>query len=136
MKYPMLAFLIAALAFAPAVLAAEVKSETLIATTRSWDGRLYKPYSTKQPELTVIRITIPAHTRLAWHEHPEPNAAYILAGDLIIEKHNGQRHVVHAGEAVAETMDTIHRGITGAKPVVLLAFYAGAKGQPVTVPWP
>jgi hypothetical protein len=38
--------------------------------------------------------------------------------------------------AVAEVVNKVHRGITGAKPVVLLAFYAGTKGTPVSIPWP
>jgi quercetin dioxygenase-like cupin family protein len=143
MKYPMLA-LLAGLAFAPAALAAEpdveaaagVTSQTLLATTKTWDGTPYTTYAKGQPELTVLKIMIPAHTKLSWHEHPMPNAAYILSGDLTILTYGGKTHVVHAGQAVAEVVNKVHRGITGAKPVVLLAFYAGTNGTPVSIPWP
>lgn len=111
-------------------------SETLLDAFKSWDGKVLKSYPAGPPELTVLKITIPAHTKLAWHEHPMPNAAYIVSGTLTIEKHNGAKKIVHAGDAFAETVDTVHRGITGNTPVVLLAFYAGAKGVPVSVPWP
>ena len=121
------------LPFAGSALAADekpvVKAETLLATGVSWDGEVYKNYPPGDPELSILRITIPPHTRLAWHEHPMPNAAYILSGTLTIEKKDdGMKKIVHAGEALAEMADTVHRGVTGDKPVVLLAFYAGAKG--------
>jgi quercetin dioxygenase-like cupin family protein len=106
-----------------------VKAETLLATGVSWDGEVYKNYPPGDPELSILRITIPPHTRLAWHEHPMPNAAYILSGTLTIEKKDGgMKKIVHAGEALAEMADTVHRGVTSDEPVVLLAFYAGAKG--------
>jgi quercetin dioxygenase-like cupin family protein len=106
-----------------------VEVETLLATGVSWDGEVYKKYPPGEPELSILRITIPPHTRLAWHEHPMPNAAYILSGTLTIEKKDdGMKKIVLAGEALAEMADTLHRGVTGDQPVVLLAFYAGAKG--------
>ncbi|HTJ62494.1 MAG TPA: cupin domain-containing protein [Alphaproteobacteria bacterium] len=110
-----------------------VKAETLLATGTAWDGEAYKAYPAGDPELSILRITVPAHTRLAWHEHPMPNAAYILSGTLTIEKQgDGKTKIVHAGDAVAEMADTVHRGVTGDVPVVLLAFYAGAKGVGVS----
>lgn len=135
MRYLLLACLF--LPLAQGVLGADappaVKAETLLATGISWDGEIYKAYPSGDPELSILRITIPPHTRLAWHEHPMPNAAYILSGTLTIEKQDdGMKKVVHAGEAVAEMADTVHRGVTGDTPVVLLAFYAGAKGMAVS----
>ena len=137
MRYALLACL---LLFAHAALAADAKpaveAETLLATGTSWDGEVYKAYPAGAPELSMLKITIPAHTTLAWHEHPMPNAAYILSGKLTIEKHDGAKTTVHAGQALAEMADTVHRGVTGDTPVVLLAFYAGAQGIPVTKPAP
>lgn len=129
MRYALLACLL--LPLGHAALAADakpgVKVETLLATGTSWDGVPYKAYPTGDPELSVLKISIPAHSALAWHEHPIPNAAYILSGTLTIEKHDGTKKTVHAGQAVAEMVDAAHRGVTGDTPVVLLAFYAGAK---------
>ncbi len=134
MRYAFLACLL--LALAHAALAADekpaVKTENLLATGTAWDGATYKAYPSGDPELSILKITIPAHTALAWHEHPMPNAAYILSGTLTIEKHDGSKKTVHAGEAVAEMVNTVHRGVTGDTPVVLLAFYAGAKGVGVS----
>jgi quercetin dioxygenase-like cupin family protein len=138
MRYALLACLMLPLAHAALADDAKpaVKAETLLATGTSWDGEVYKAYPAGDPELSILKITIPAHTALGWHEHPMPNAAYILSGTLTIEKHDGAKKIVHAGQALAEMADTVHRGVTGDTPVTLLAFYAGAKGVGVTKPAP
>ncbi len=138
MRYALLACLMLPLAHAALADSAKpaVKAETLLATGTSWDGEVYKAYPAGDPELSILKITIPAHTALAWHEHPMPNAAYILSGTLTIEKHDGTKKTVHAGQAVAEMVHAAHRGVTGDTPVVLLAFYAGAKGVGVSKPAP
>ena len=134
MRYTLLACLMLSLAHAALADDAKpaVKAETLLATGTSWDGEVYKAYPAGDPQLSILKITIPAHTALAWHEHPMPNAAYILSGTLTVEKHDGAKTIVHAGQALAEMADTVHRGVTGDTPVTLLAFYAGAKGLGVT----
>jgi hypothetical protein len=71
-----------------------------------------------------------------WHTHPMPNmpnVAYIIAGELTIEKQDGcAKQHFQAGQAVPETVDTIHRGISGDMPVELVVFYAGAAGMPLS----
>jgi hypothetical protein len=42
------------------------------------------------------------------------------------------RQHLSAGQAVAETVDTFHRGLAGNEPVVLIVFYAGSAGVPLT----
>jgi quercetin dioxygenase-like cupin family protein len=106
-----------------------VQTETLIQTTSAWDGTPYKAYPSGQPQITVLKITIPAHTALKWHSHPTPNAGYILSGDLTIEKKDGTKRHFVAGQAVTETVDSVHRGITGPEPTTLIVFYAGAVGK-------
>jgi quercetin dioxygenase-like cupin family protein len=106
-----------------------VQTETLIQTTSAWDGTPYKAYPSGQPQITVLKITIPAHTALKWHSHPMPNAGYILSGDLTIEKKDGTKRHFVAGQAVTETVDSVHRGMTGSEPAVLIVFYAGAVGK-------
>jgi quercetin dioxygenase-like cupin family protein len=69
---------------------------------------------------------------MKWHTHPMPNAAYIVSGEIAVEQPGGIRkqHFV-AGQVVAETVNTLHRGVTGDQPVVLIVFYAGVKGMPL-----
>jgi quercetin dioxygenase-like cupin family protein len=118
-------------------LAAE--SQVLLKTTRSWDGKPYPPYGASQPEITVLRILIPAHSTLAWHHHPVINAAYVLQGALTVEKRGsdgkpGDACSIAAGEVLPELVNQVHRGYTGAEPATLIVFYAGTEGSDITVP--
>jgi quercetin dioxygenase-like cupin family protein len=120
------------MATVPALALDSVKTEVLLQNSRSWDGTEYTGYPTSTPQLTVEKITIPAHTTLDWHCHPMPNAAYVLSGTLTVQKKStGQEKELVAGEVLAETMNIVHRGFTGNAPVVLLAFYAGTPGMPL-----
>src|SRR5215469_4523304 len=110
-----------------------VQSETLLRAGSSWDGEPYKDYPSGQPELTILKITLAPHTELEWHSHPMPNAAYIVSGELTLERKNdGKKKRFTAGQAVSETVDTLHRGMAGTEPVVLIVFYAGSPGVPLT----
>ncbi|WP_080404863.1 cupin domain-containing protein [Burkholderia ubonensis] len=110
-----------------------VDSDILLQTSSSWDGTPYENYLAVQPQLTVVKFTIPANRALNWHQHQVPNAAYVLSGSLMIEKENGQQIHVSAGQAVSEVVNLTHRGIAGANGVVLIVFYAGAAGLPLSV---
>jgi hypothetical protein len=62
-----------------------------------------------------------------------PSAAYIVAGELTLErKRDGKKLRFTAGQAVSETVDIFHRGVAGSEPVVLIVFYAGSAGMPLT----
>ena len=110
----------------------EIKSETLLHSSSAWNGVSYEAYSKGAVELSVLRITIPPHSKLKWHTPPMPNVAYILTGEITVEQQgvNKKRQFV-AGEVVPETVNTLRRGITGEQAVVLIAFYAGVKGLPL-----
>jgi quercetin dioxygenase-like cupin family protein len=108
-----------------------IQTETLIQTTSAWDGMPYKTYPGGQPQITVHKVTIPPHTVMKWHSHPIPNAGYILAGDLTIEKKDGTKRHFVAGQAITETVDSVHRGLTGSEPAVLIVFYSGVVEKPL-----
>ena len=109
-----------------------IQVETLIQSTSSWDGTPYKTYPAGRPQIAVLKITVPPHTTMKWHSHPMPNAGYIQSGELTIEKKDGTKKHFVAGQAVCETADSIHRGITGAEPLVVIVFYPGTPGLPVS----
>lgn len=114
---------------------AVVSVETLLKTASSWDGIAYARYPEGRPELTVLRITVPPRTALAWHTHPIPNAAYVLSGELRVEKQDGtQARRLTAGDVLAEMVNAGHRGVTGDAAVVLIVFYAGAAGVALSSP--
>jgi quercetin dioxygenase-like cupin family protein len=121
----------------PAVLSArepQIEVQQILQTTQSWDGNNYAAYPTGQPQLTVLRIKVPPNTALHWHHHPVISVGYVLSGELTLEKKaTGERTIVHAGQALAETVQTTHRGFTTNEPVELVVFYAGQIGVPITV---
>jgi quercetin dioxygenase-like cupin family protein len=109
--------------------------EILLQADHSWNGKPYTQYPKGRPELTMLKLTIAPHTKLPWHTHPFPNAAYVLSGSLTLhDKASGKTRVVHQGEAFAESVDDIHRGETGDEPVVLLITYSGTPGVPTSIP--
>ena len=110
-----------------------VHSQILLRTSSSWDGEPYRSYTSGQPELSILKITLAPHTQLEWHSHPMPSAAYIVAGELTLErKKDGKKQRFTAGQAVSETVDTFHRGVAGSETVVLIVFYAGSRGVSLT----
>ena len=121
----------------PAVLSArepQIEVQQILQTTQSWDGANYNGYPTGKPQLTVLRIKIPPDTALHWHHHPVISVGFVLSGELTLEKKaTGERTIVHAGQALAETVETTHRGFTTNEPVELVVFYAGQAGLPITI---
>ena len=111
---------------------ATVTIEKILDTETAWDGSSYGSYPDGQPELSVLKITIPPNTALPWHTHPIPNAGYVVSGELTVERKDGERKVVKQGEVLPETVDSIHRGISGNRPVTLIVFYAGVRGLPLS----
>jgi quercetin dioxygenase-like cupin family protein len=111
-----------------------VKSEVLLQTTSPWDGSEYAMYPRGHPQLSVLKVTIPPHTALDWHSHPMPNAAYVISGELTLETRRGKSRSFKAGDAIAETVNVVHRGISGSEATVLIVFYAGTPSLPLTRP--
>ena len=110
-----------------------VQIETLLQSDSSWDGTPYTAYPQGAPQLTVLKMTIPPHSSLPWHTHPMPNAAYVVSGELTVEKkENGQKKILTPGQVLPEMVDALHRGTTGDQPVVLIVFYAGTKDMPLS----
>jgi quercetin dioxygenase-like cupin family protein len=114
---------------------ASAQREVLLQADHSWNGDAYTQYPKGHPELTMLKLTLAPHTKLPWHTHPFPNAAYVLSGTLTVhDKVSGKTRVFHQGEAFAESVNDIHRGETGDEPVVLLVTYSGTPGTPTSIP--
>ncbi|WP_254061642.1 cupin domain-containing protein [Granulicella sp. L60] len=109
-----------------------VRTEVLSQATSSWDGTKYSSYPRGVPQLTVLKITIPPHTTLAWHRHPSPNAAYVLSGTLTVERKDGTKASFKTGQAISESVNVVHRGTSGDDPTVLIVFYAGTSSLPLS----
>jgi len=110
-----------------------VESTVLLKSSNSWDGTAYDAYPVGKPELTVLNIKIPANTALKWHEHPMPNAAYVVSGNLTVEAREGGKSILlKPGDVLPEMINRQHRGLTGDTAVELVVFYAGTPGMPLS----
>jgi len=108
--------------------------QELIKTTHSWDGALLPAYLQGQPEITVLRITIPAGTRLDMHHHPVINAGVLISGQLTVVTTEGKTLHLEAGDPIVEVINTVHYGVNQGKvPAEIIVFYAGVVDTPVTV---
>jgi quercetin dioxygenase-like cupin family protein len=115
---------------------AEGKTEVnvLAKTTKSWNGDNLPRYSKGKPEITILRISIPPYTDLAWHEHPEINAGVMISGELTVITDKEDTLHLQAGDSIVEVVDTWHFGKNeGDEPVDIIVFYAGIKGKAVTI---
>ncbi len=112
----------------------KTRADILIRTTRSWNGNPLPDYPGGTPEITIMRIRIPAGTTLPWHTHPVINAGVLISGELTVTTRSGKILEMKAGDPIVEVVDTWHYGKnTGQKPADIIVFYAGTKGRPVTV---
>jgi quercetin dioxygenase-like cupin family protein len=68
------------------------------------------------------------------HMHTVPLLVYILEGSLSIEMEGHGTHVVSAGEAFTEVINTWHNGRNlGSTPAKFLIVFAGQDGTPITI---
>jgi quercetin dioxygenase-like cupin family protein len=133
--------MIAAVVIASALFSAQaakapgpVHAKTLLQTDKAWDGTTYAAYPKGSPKLSVLEITIPPRTTMDWHRHPIPNVAYVMSGEIKVEKQDGQTAHFTKGQLIPETVGAWHRGVTGDRAVELLVFYAGASDLPLSEP--
>ena len=106
----------------------------LVKTTQSWDGKVLPAYPQGQPEVTILRITIPPGTRLDTHSHPVINAGVLISGQLTVVTTDGKMLYLKAGDPIVEVVNTLHYGINqGDVPAEIIVFYAGTLGTSITV---
>ena len=64
-----------------------------------------------------------------------PLASIVLSGQLTIQdRESGKSQTFHTGQAFAETVNDVHRGVSGDTPTVLLITYAATPGVPTSIP--
>ena len=93
------------------------KSETLIRTEAYWNKQTIKPIHIEHPQITILRITIPAGKKLSIHKHPILNIGYLTKGELTVRTENGETLVLKPGDPIVELVDVWHYGeIQNVKP--------------------
>jgi len=106
----------------------------LVKTTQSWDGEVLPAYPQGQPEITILRISIPAGTQLHTHSHPVINAGVLISGQLTVMTTDGKTLHLKAGDPIVEVVKTLHYGMNQGKvPAEIVVFYAGVIDTPITV---
>ena len=112
----------------------EIEVITLAKSTKSWNGNPLPKYPEGEPEVTILKITIPPKTTLPLHQHPEINAGVLLKGNLTVISETKDTLHLKTGDPIIELVNKWHYGINeGSDPVEIIVFYAGIKGKPITV---
>ena len=112
----------------------DIKIETLLKTdTTSLGQRIVYP-DFKNDEVTICKVTIPPGKSTGWHKHTFPVFAYVLKGTLTVEIENHKTVQFPENATISEVLNTFHNGFNkGNENVVLIAFYMGEKGKPLSV---
>ena len=84
-------------------------------------------------EITILKITVPPGESTGWHKHIIPVFAYVLEGTLTVELKDNKIITLTKNSTFSEVRNTYHNGINkGTQNVVLIAFYMGEKGKPLS----
>ena len=109
-------------------------SETVIQTNVYWNQKPIKAIHIDQPQVTILKITIPTGEKLSMHKHPMLNVGYMIKGELTVYSEKGDVLVLKAGDPVVELVDTWHYGEnTGAEDVVIVVTYVGNKEEDLSI---
>jgi len=85
-------------------------------------------------EVSIVKVTLPPGKSTGWHKHTFPVFAYIMQGTLTVEIENRKSIQFSANSSFSEVINTLHNGINnGTDDVVLIAFFMGEKGKPLSV---
>lgn len=110
-----------------------VKVTPLLKTTSSWDGTPLH-YPAGQAEISGMVIEVAVGGSTGWHLHPVPSFGIMLQGTLEVHLKDGRSKRLNTGDALAEVVNTLHEGRNvGNDPVRIAVFYAGSRGQVLSV---
>jgi quercetin dioxygenase-like cupin family protein len=108
--------------------------ETVLKTDTTSIGQKIVYPDFQNDEISVVKVTIPPGKSTGWHKHNFPVFAYVLEGDLTIELKDGKPILFRKSSSFSEVITTNHNGINNGKDtVILIAFFMGEKGKPLSV---
>jgi len=86
------------------------------------------------PEVTMLKITIPPGKSTGWHKHNIPVFAYVVKGTLTVELEDHRIIQFKEESTFAEMRDTYHNGTNMEdSDLVLIAIYMGGKGEKLSI---
>lgn len=111
-----------------------IEVKQLAKSTKTWDGEALPLYSAGQPEVTILRIKIPAGAQLEMHYHPVINSGVLLSGELTVITEDNKILHLKAGDSIVELVNKKHYGKNeGTETAEIIVFYAGEVNKPITV---
>ena len=112
----------------------EIKVEPLLKTDTTSIGQKIVYPNFQSDEVTIAKVTIPPGKSTGWHKHTFPVFAYVLKGNLTVELENNQKKQFPENTTFSEVINTFHNGVNnGKEDVVLITFYMGEKGKPLSI---
>lgn len=110
-----------------------VKVETLLKTDSTAIGQKIVFPNSLNDEVTIAKVTLPPGASTGWHKHTRPVFAVVVSGVLKVRLGNGKVNQFAPNSTFAEVIDTYHEGFNDSQEdIVLIAFYLGEKGQPLS----
>lgn len=86
------------------------------------------------PEVTMLKITIPPGKSTGWHKHSIPVFAYVVKGTLTVELEDHREIKFKEESTFAEMRNTNHNGSNKEdSDLVLIAIYMGGKGEKLSI---
>lgn len=111
----------------------DIQVVKLAESSKSWNGEKLPAYLNGQPKITILKITIPAHTKLAMHKHLVINAGVLIKGVLTVVDDKKNVLELKAGDSIIELVNAYHYGENkGDVPAEIIVFYAGNEDIPIT----
>lgn len=111
-----------------------IEVKQLAKSTQSWNGENLPLYPEGQPEVTILRIKIPAGAKLDLHNHPVINAGVLLKGELTVITEDNKTLHLKEGDSIVELVRKKHYGKNeGTGTAELIVFYAGTENKPITI---
>ena len=88
-----------------------------------------------EPEVTMLKITIPPGKSTGWHKHSFPVFSYIIQGTLTVELENHRVIQCKENTTYAEMVNTYHNGSNREdSDLVVIAIYLGVKREMLSIP--
>jgi len=111
-----------------------IQKEILAQSETSWDGAILPSYPEGQPQISVVKFTIPPKSQLPWHKHPSINAGCLIKGEITVLSESGEERLIREGEGLIELVDTWHYGRNdGEVPAEIIVVYAGVKSESLAI---
>lgn len=112
----------------------QIEFSILQKTSKSWDGKDLPKYPDGYPEITIIKVIIPAKTSIEEHKHNLINFGYLVKGNLTVTSESGQTVTLNEGDTIIELVNTWHSAKNeGPIDVEIVVFYLGPSASPLAI---